>query len=352
MSKIAVGILGATGMVGQRFVELLHNHPWFQITLLAASERSQGKKYKEAAKWLMNTPLPQEIADMTVISCDLLADLEHKPKILFSALDASFAEAIEKSCQQSGYIVVSNARNHRMFDEVPLIVPEVNLEHLALLDKQPEGKILCVPNCSTVGLALALKPLHEAFVIEKLHVVTMQAISGAGYPGVASYDIFDNVIPYIGGEEQKMETELLKLLGTADQWADIKVSAQCNRVPVVDGHTECVSLQFKHKPTKEALIEAWKDFPALDLPLAPLKPIWYHPESNYPQPKLHRHLDKAMAVHVGRLQECAVLDYKFTLLSHNTVRGAAGGGVLIAELMVKQGLVSPLFEEIATLHLV
>lgn len=329
MAKIEVGILGATGAVGQRFVDLLSDHPWFEITALAASEKSAGKPYGETVNWLMPRSLAPRLGAQKVERCSTAL----KPKILFSALDSQVAGEIEAQLLREGYTIISNAKNHRMLPDVPLLVPEVNHEHLSLLKKQPKGKIACVPNCSTVGLAMALKPLHTHFGVEQVHVVTMQAVSGAGYPGVASLDIVDNVIPYIAGEEQKMETETLKILDAPH----IRISAQCNRVAVIDGHTECVSVKFKHKPSADDIVQAWKSFAPLDLPLAPLQPIWVHTEERFPQPKLHRHQDKAMAVHVGRLRPCALFDYKFTVLSHNTVRGAAGGGVLIAELMKQAG---------------
>lgn len=342
MKKIPVGILGATGAVGQRFVELLLDHPWFEIKSLAASERSQGLPYKSAARWMMPTPLPEDIGNLIVETC--LSPLA--PKLLFSALDSSVAGEVEDRYASEGHTIISNAKNHRMNPDVPLVIPEVNGDHLELLQGSAIGKIICVPNCSTVGLTLALKPLHEQFGIEALQVTTLQAISGAGYPGVPSLDIMDNVIPYISDEEEKMETETLKLLGTATEFADIKISAQCNRVGVIEGHTECVSVKFHKKPSIQAILDAWNLFPSLELPLSPRKLIWVHQESRFPQPKLHRHLDKAMSVHVGRLRECNVLDFKFVLLSHNTVRGAAGGGILIAELLKEKGMLAqPLFSE-------
>lgn len=334
MSRIPVGILGATGAVGQRFIELLVDHPWFEVTALAASERSSGKKFSEAARWLMSTPLPEKIANLVVEA----PGSKLKPRILFSALDSSVAGEIEADLAAKGYTIISNARNHRMLPHIPLVIPEVNASHLELLSRQKHGKIVCVPNCSTVGLTLALKPLFDRFGIEQLQVVTLQAISGAGYPGVASLDIMDNVIPFISGEEEKIETETLKILGSASVPAPFKISAQCNRVAVTDGHTECVSLKLKNPATLDEMIETWQNFSGLDLPMAPSLPIWVHTEERFPQPKLHRHQDKAMAVHVGRLRRCQVFDYKFTLMSHNTVRGAAGGGILIAELMKSKNL--------------
>lgn len=340
---IPVAILGATGSVGQRFVELLAHHPWFKIVAVGASEKSAGQPYGRAVNWLMNTPIPQEVAQMTVSRC--LPDIPGE--IVFSGLDASVAGEIETQFAQAGYIVISNARNHRMELDVPLLIPEVNSDHLELLKAQkfPKGKIITNPNCSTIGLTMALKPL-EKFGIEQVSVVTFQAVSGAGYPGVASLDIMDNVIPHIGGEEQKMETEPLKILGKYSQGrillSEIKISAQCNRVPVSDGHMECIAVKFRQKPSKEELVHAWESFRAipqsLQLPTAPSRPIHYFSQENFPQPKLHRNLDKGMAVSIGRLRECPLMDYKFTILSHNTIRGAAGGAILNAELYVKRDI--------------
>lgn len=339
--KIPVAILGATGSVGQRFIELLAHHPWFEIVAVAASERSVGKRYKDAVNWLVSTPMPASIANMEVKAC-----VPNLPcEIVFSGLDSSVAGEIETSFAQAGYVVHSNARNHRMQPDVPLLVPEVNGEHLELLQKQsyPKGKIITNPNCSTIGLTIALKPLLDAFGLETVTVVTMQAVSGAGYPGVASMDIMDNVIPYISSEEQKMETETLKILGKYHNGKidhlNFKISTQCNRVPVSDGHMKCVAVKLKKKASKQELIAAWESFKGmpqqLQLPLAPLRPIHYFHEDTFPQPKLHRQLDKGMTVSIGRLRECSVLDYKFVILSHNTIRGAAGGAILNAELLLK-----------------
>jgi len=338
MQKIKVGILGATGSVGQRFIELLQNHPWFEISAVAASEKSIGKSYREAVNWLMSTPLPEHIGRMIVQPCTPTLPCEW----VFSALDSSVAGEIESAFAKAGYVVHSNARNHRMSSDVPLLVPEVNAEHLELLTRQSfgNGKIITNPNCSTIGLTLALKPLQDHFGIEAVHVVTMQAVSGAGYPGVSSLDILDNVIPLIRGEEEKLETETLKILGRMHngqvEHERFKVSAHCNRVAVHDGHLECVSIKLKKRAKREELISAWRNFRGkpqeLALPLAPLKPIHYFEEEHFPQPKLHRNVDKGMAVCIGRLRECALFDYKFVLLSHNTIRGAAGGAILNAEL--------------------
>lgn len=344
-NKIPVGILGATGMVGQRFIELLAKHPWFEIVCIAASEKSAGKTYGEAVRWLMASSLPAHIANLTIQPC-----LPNLPcSLVFSSLDAAVAGDIEADFVKNGYTVVTNARNHRMEPLVPLLVPEVNASHLELLKTQNlgPGKIVTNPNCSTIGLTLALKPLADLFGVESVHVVTMQAISGAGYPGVASFDILDNVIPFISGEEQKMETEPLKILGTFQENhiipSSLKISAQCNRVAVSDGHLMSVSVKLKNKPEKREMIEAFRSFKSVAqdyaLPFAPEKPIHYFDQDHYPQPKVHRNLDKGMAVSVGRLRDCPLLDYKFTILSHNTIRGAAGGAILNAELMAKTGYI-------------
>lgn len=344
-SKIKVAVLGATGSVGQKFIELLCDHPWFEIDELAASDRSAGKKYKDAVNWVMQSPLPEVYAEKIVQKCEPVL----KSKIAFSALDASVAGEIEEAFAKAGYVVVSNARNHRFSEKVPLMIPEVNPDHLELIKHQDfgAGAIVTNPNCSTIGLAMALKPLNDHFGLEAVNVVTMQAISGGGYPGVPSMDIFDNVIPFIGGEEQKMETEPLKILGSFEDghkinFADFKISAQCNRVGVIDGHTECVQVKLKKKTTVEEIKEVWRQFTPdpqkMTLPSAPAEPIVYLEGDKYPQPRMHRNLGKGMAVAVGRLREDTLFDFKFVVLSHNTVRGAAGGTILIAELMKSKGM--------------
>lgn len=339
-NKIPVAILGATGSVGQKFIELLSNHPWFEVKELAASERSAGKKYKDAVNWILSSPLPDKIGNLIVKDC--IPNL--KSKIAFSGLDANVAGEIETEFAKAGYYVISNSRNHRFDTDVPLLIPEINPDHLELIKKQKyKGAIVTNPNCSTIGLAITLKPLQDKFGLEAVNVVTMQALSGAGYPGVSSLDIVDNVIPFIGGEEKKMETEPLKILGSLKNGKvknlDLKISAQCNRVAVIDGHMEAVQIKLKKKATPEEIINTWKSFKAipqkLKLPLAPANPIYYFEQDKYPQPKLHRNVDKAMAVSIGRLRECSLFDYKFVILSHNTVRGAAGGALLNAELMLK-----------------
>lgn len=343
-AKIPVAVLGATGSVGQRFVELLLNHPWFEVAELAASDRSAGKKYSEAANWVMPTPLPEKYSNMIVKKCDPNLDA----KIVFSGLDASVAGEIETAFAIAGCYVISNARNHRFDTDVPLLIPEVNFNHLeAVKNQNYKGGIITNPNCSTIGLAIALKPLYDNFGLEAVNVVTMQAVSGAGYPGLPSLDIIDNVVPFIGGEEAKMESEPRKIFGSfinnkfVD--ADIKISAQCNRVGVVDGHTECVQVKLKTKPSKEEIIKVWKEFKSLPqeltLPFAPNPVIHYFSEDKYPQPRVHRNLGNGMAVSVGRLREDSLFDYKFVVLSHNTIRGAAGGTILIAELLKAKGII-------------
>jgi aspartate-semialdehyde dehydrogenase len=343
MSKISVAVLGATGSVGQKFIELLANHPWFELIEVAASNRSANKKYGEAANWFMQTPIPDKIKNMVVKEC--IPNLN--AKVVFSGLDSNVAGEIEEKFANAGYAVISNSKNHRFDENVPLMIPEVNADHLAMLKNQSKGYIVTNPNCSTIGMVMALKPLHDKFGIEKVNVVTMQAISGAGYPGVPSLDIYDNVVPFIDGEEPKLEREPLKILGKLNSsnkidLADIQISAQCNRVAVTDGHTECVQIKFRKKPEKEEIIEAWTSYRGepqkLNLPTAPKQPIHYFEENRFPQPKTHRNLEGGMAVSVGRLRECSLFDYKFVVLSHNTVRGAAGGTILIAELMKEKNL--------------
>lgn len=343
MQKISVGILGATGMVGQKFVELLSTHPWFEIVALAASDRSVGKRYGDAMRWSMATSLSQKISDMPVVPCQ-----PNLPcKVVFSGLDSSVAGEIEEQFAKAGYQVISNSRNHRMDPDVPLLIPEINGDHLKLLKHQRFGKgtIVTNPNCSVIGIAMALKPLADKWGIERANIVTLQALSGAGYPGVPSMDILDNVIPYIAGEESKIETEPLKIMGAYNEKGIIpyqmNVSAQCTRVSVADGHLACLSVKFRKKAEAHDIIKAWKEFGGepqkLKLPMAPERPIIYLDDERHPQPKLHRSLEGGMAVSVGRLRACPLFDWKFVILSHNTVRGAAGCAILNAELMAKQG---------------
>jgi aspartate-semialdehyde dehydrogenase len=334
-TKYSIGILGATGMVGQRYIQLLENHPWFEVAWLAASDRS----------WRLDTPLPERIAKMTVAD----AEPEGAPKIIFASVDAAIARELEPKFAAAGCAVLSNSSAFRMAPNVPLVIPEVNAEHLGLIEEQPTrkqsgGYMVTNPNCSTIGLVLALKPLQERFGIEKIFVTTMQAISGAGYPGVPSMDIVDNVVPFIGNEEDKMEEETLKLLGKLEGHAvkplPAGISASCNRVAVVDGHTECVSIKLAKPATREEILAAWAEFNPLagqNLPFAPEQPIQYLPQNDRPQPRLDRNRGKGMAVSVGRLRPCGLLDWKFVALSHNTIRGAAGATILNAELLASLG---------------
>jgi aspartate-semialdehyde dehydrogenase len=338
--KISVGILGATGSVGQKFIQLLADHPYFEVKEVAASDRSAGRKYCDAVNWIMDTPISESVAQLEVLN----TSADFQSRLLFSGMDAGVAGEIEQKLAEHGYIIVSNSKNHRWDTSVPLLVPEVNPDHLDLIKYQPYkgGAIVTNPNCSTIGFVLVLKPLFDAFGIEKINLVTMQALSGAGYPGVASLDILDNVIPFISGEEAKLESEPKKILGTLNNdhiaLADIIISAQTNRVAVLDGHLESVQVKLKNKASEKDIIEVWKNFRALPqelaLPSAPLMPVYYFIEEKYPQPRLHRNLDKGMAASVGRLRPCPIFDYKFTILSHNTVRGAAGGSILGAELLI------------------
>jgi aspartate-semialdehyde dehydrogenase len=349
MERRRVGILGATGMVGQRFIQLLHNHPWFEITWLAASDRSAGKAYGEACKWKLEAPLPAKIAAMTVQpNVPELCEGE-LPKIIFAALDADIARELEPKFAAAGCAVISNSSAFRMVKDVPLVVPEVNAGHLDLIETQPwrrenGGYIVTNPNCSAIGLVLALKPLEERFGIESMFVSTMQAVSGAGYPGVASLDILGNVIPFIKNEEEKMQEEVGKLLGHIRgdhvEMLDAKVSAHCNRVAVEDGHTECVSIKFRKKTTREEILTAWSEFVPLrgqHLPTAPEHPVEFDAAVDRPQPRLDRMRGNGMAATVGRLRECPLLDWKFVVLSHNTIRGAAGAALLNAEILARTG---------------
>jgi len=347
-----IGILGATGMVGQRFIQLLENHPWFEVAWLAASDRSSGKPYGEAVRWKLDTPLPDRIAKMPVSP----ADPEGAPRVIFAALDTDIARELEPKFAAAGCAVISNSSAFRMQEDVPLVIPEVNAEHLPLVERQSwrkesGGYIVTNPNCSAIGLVLALKPIVERFGIEAIFVSTMQAISGAGYPGVASMDILGNVVPYIKSEEEKMQAETLKLLGrlngTVVEPLPAKMSAHCNRVAVEDGHTESVSIKLGRKATREELLAAWAEFTPLrgrDLPTAPAQPVEFLPQEDRPQPRLDRMRGNGMAASVGRLRPCTLLDWKFTVLSHNTIRGAAGAAILNAELLASLGKLEPVSE--------
>src|SRR5687768_2177450 len=347
MAKMSVGILGATGAVGQRFIQLLLDHPWFEIGELAASDRSAGKRYREACTWRLPTPLPQEIADRVVQGCDA----PFTSKLLFSGLDSSVAGEVETTLAGRGHAVVSNARNHRMDPDVPLLIPEVNPDHLDAIEVQRKrtgaGYIVTNPNCSVVGLAMALAPLERSFGLESVAVVTLQALSGAGYPGVASLDATDNVIPYIGGgEEEKIETEPRRILGTfrdgAFQLAPFPISASVHRVAVSDGHTMAVFVKLRKKASPEEagrVMAAFRGEPQeRGLPTAPRAPIHVLSETDRPQPRLDRDRENGMAVSVGRVRGDAVYDLRLEALVHNTIRGAAGAAILNAELLQARGL--------------
>ena len=350
-AKIPVGVLGATGMVGQRFIQLLEDHPWFEVAWVAASERSSGKTYAEAAKWKMTTPIPARIARMTISPAEPGgAGRSSAPKVIFAALDADIARELEPAFAQAGCAVISNSSAFRMHPQVPLVIPEINANHIKLIDqqswrKQSGGYMVTNSNCSVMGLALALAPLQQAFGLEAVFVVTMQAISGAGYPGVASMDILGNVVPFIKNEEEKMQEEAGKLLGKLSKRevvpAPFAISAHCNRVAVVDGHTESVSVKLKKRATPEKIIAAWREFRGqvadLNLPFAPAEPIFYDERIDRPQPRLDLDRGHGMTVSCGRLRPCSLLDWKFTLLSHNTIRGAAGAALLNAELLRATG---------------
>jgi len=343
MTKLRVGILGATGMVGQRFIALLENHPQFEVTALAASDRSQGKRYEEACKWRLAGEMPLAVRALMVqspappLDCDLV----------FSSLPGDVAREAEESFARSGYPVISNSSAFRMDQDVPLLIPEVNHEHLELLDAQRKrfasgGYIVTNPNCSTIMIALALAPLHATFGVRAVIATTMQALSGAGYPGVASLDIFDNVLPFIEGEEEKIENETRKILGRAKgnliEAAPMKVSAQCNRVNVSDGHLAAIRIQLEQSAELEQVRKALANFSSLPQELrlysAPEYPILVTNERDRPQPRLDRDAGKGMSVTIGRLMRDTVLDYAFVVLSHNTIRGAAGAAILNAELLI------------------
>jgi aspartate-semialdehyde dehydrogenase len=353
-----IGILGATGMVGQRFIQLLENHPWFQVTWLAASDRSSGKPYEEAVRWKLDTPIPASVAKLPVSPATPEQNPNGVPEIIFAALDTDIARELEPKFAAAGCAVISNSSAFRMQADVPLVIPEVNADHLALIPQQnwngantsgnKRGYIVTNPNCSAIGLVMALKPLAERFGLRSVFVSTMQAVSGAGYPGVPSLDILGNVVPFIKNEEEKLEAETRRLLGKLENsqvtLLDAKVSAHCNRVAVEDGHTESVSIELVRKPTREEILAAWREFQPLkgqNLPTAPEQPVEFNPAEDRPQPRLDRMRGRGMAATVGRLRPCSLLDWKFTVLSHNTIRGAAGAALLNAELLASQGKLLP-----------
>lgn len=335
---IRAGILGATGAVGQRFVQALTDHPWFEITSLAASEKSAGKQYRDAANWRLDVPLPEEVADMEVVPVD---PSRVDADVVFSALPASTAMVVEEAFAKNGFAVASNASAYRMVEDVPLVIPEVNADHLDLIEVQQDnrgwdGYIITNPNCSTIMMTVTFKPLMQ-FGLSNVTVATMQAISGAGYNGVSSMAILDNVVPYIGNEEDKLETEPQKLLGEFDGSqivkADFEVSASCHRVPVMDGHTEAIWATMDDDPSPEEVRKAFLDFdPKLgDLPTEPEKPLIVRDEEDRPQPRLDRNAGNGMSVSVGRIRE----GIRYVAMGHNTIRGAAGASVLNAELLHK-----------------
>ncbi len=344
MEKISVAVLGATGTVGQKFIVLLQGHPFFEIREVVASPRSAGKSYVDACKWKQDIPIPENIGKLIVKNTD--QDL--KAHILFSGLDSSVAGPVEEAYAHKGHLVISNSKNHRIDPDVPIIIPEINHDHLDIIKKQKyRGGIITNSNCSTMFLTMAMAPIYREFGIEAVQVTTMQAISGAGYPGVPSMDILGNVIPFIDGEEEKMESEPQKILGElADDHivpAPITISAQCNRVPVFDGHTETLSIKLKNKVSLENIRKALREFKGLpqelDLPSAPELPLLLIDNQDRPQPARDVWLNRGMSTVIGRVRECPVLDIKMVIMGHNTVRGAAGAAILNAETVVKKGYI-------------
>ena len=357
--KLKVGILGATGIVGQTYVKLLENHPFFDVIDVAASPRSANKTYSEALanRWHMSSKIPLDISLLKVRNTNDIKSIDPKVKLVFSAVSLPNKEEIKKlefDYARNGIPVISNNSAHRWTEDVPMIIPEINHEHLNVIPIQQKnrgfkkGFVVVKPNCSIQSYMTPLFALEQnGFRVEKVIVTTLQAVSGAGYPGVASLDIIDNIVPFIGGEEEKSEKEPLKILGTINERGitnreSLVISATCTRVPVIDGHTAVVYLKFKDKiPTKDEILEIWDSFHGppqdLNLPLAPKQPIIYLSDSDRPQPIKDRDLDKGMAVTVGRLREDPIFDYKFVALSHNTIRGAAGGAILIGELLYQKG---------------
>lgn len=360
MKKFKVGVIGATGMVGQRFVSLLENHPWFDLTVVAASARSAGKTYAEAVggRWMMSTPIPADAASLVV--CNATDDIDRiaaSVDFVFSAVDMKKDEikALEEAYAKAECPVVSNNSAHRWTEDVPMVVPEINPEHIKIIDSQRErlgtkrGFISVKSNCSLQSYVPALHPLKDEFGLSKALVCTYQAISGAGKNFETWPEMVDNVIPYIGGEEEKSEKEPMKLWGTLENGKIVNatapsITAQCIRVPVTDGHMAAVFMSFEKKPSTEQILEKWNNFTGraqeLNLPSAPKKFLHYFTEDNRPQTKLDRTLENGMAVSIGRLREDTQYDYKFVCLSHNTLRGAAGGAVLLAELLCAEGYIN------------
>ena len=349
-TRLDVAVLGATGAVGQRFIQLLADHPWFRVAEVVASDRSAGKPYSEACRWLLTGQPPADVARLTVLPLD--APLTSP--IIFSALPSDVARTLEPELAAHGHIVCTNTSTHRMADDVPILIPEVNADHVGLVDVQRRkrgwktGALVTTPNCTSAPVVMSLAPLVP-FGIAKLHIVSMQAVSGAGYPGVASLDIFDNVVPYIGGEEEKLQTEPRKMLGKFANdhidWLDTVISADCNRVPVIDGHTVCISVGFSGSaPELDEIQEAWLNYrgheAAQRLPSAASPVLLYTSEPDRPQPRRDRDAGGGMTTTIGRLRDCPILDVKYVALAHNTVRGAAGDTILNAELLVAQGYVA------------
>ncbi|MFH1641421.1 MAG: aspartate-semialdehyde dehydrogenase [Nanoarchaeota archaeon] len=357
MKKIKCGILAGTGMVGQKYIMLLENHPWFEISYITASERSAGKKYSEAVsgRWHMPSDIPENVKDIMVEKMDTVSKVKENCDFVFSALGSGPAKEWEERYAEAGIKVVSNASAHRHTPDVPMLIPEINPEHLDIIQKQQknrgwkEGFIVVKPNCSLQSYMTPLFALHKKFKIKKAIITTLQSVSGAGHPGVSSFDILDNIVPYIGGEEEKSEREPQKILGKIEgnkitYNESFQISAHCNRVPTIDGHMACISVEFEKKPTVDEILNTWKEFKGvpqeLDLPMAPKQPIIYREEPDRPQTRLDRDSDKGMACVCGRLRDCNIFHYRFTALSHNTIRGAAGGGILNAELLYKKGFIN------------
>jgi aspartate-semialdehyde dehydrogenase len=340
MKRVNVPILGAAGVLGQRFIERLENHPTFQIAALA--DVMVGKRYEDSTKWRLGAEMPAQVGDMKIVSNDSL--LPKDVDLIFSALPGGIADRIETDSAKKGFLIISKAADHRMDEDVPLIIPEVNADHLSILDEQRKkrgwkGAIVTDPNCSTTILAMTLKPLWDQFGIERVAVSTMQSVSGAGYPGVPSLDIVDNVVPYIGGEEEKMIIETKKLLGDGKHDANLKVSAACNRVPTLDGHLEVVFVTTKKKTAPAEAKKAFQEFRGLDYPSAPREPIIVRDEPDRPQTRLDRYAGEGMSVVLGRLREDEAMGLAYTVLGHNTIRGGAGGAVLVGELCHGKGYI-------------
>lgn len=350
MKNFQIGILGATGAVGQKFIRLLQGHPWFTIKALGASERSAGKPYHKAAHWIEDIELPETVSKIEVLNCDPA----HFKGVdfVFSGLDSSVATGIERNFAEAGIPVISNAKNYRMDESVPLLIPEINPDHIGLINSQSftedgSGWIVTNPNCVCVPLAMSLRPFYDAFGIESIVVTSMQAVSGAGYPGVASLDILGNVVPFIGGEEDKIHTEPLKILGSVGDSKQItpaifKVQATAVRVPTIEGHLLSVSIKLTDKPGSieevHQAFEGWENpIAPFALPSSPTKPIHVYTEARFPQPRLHASREKGMQLGIGRLRKDAVNDISYLALAHNTIRGAAGGAILNAELLVEVG---------------